>query len=94
MRGLVQCPNCLTRRVIILKKLHYAIFMVISMAVAVYCICYILTQGQSGITDMVTVGGAMLFTITSIIFTVKVLGPKKADVLCIRCGFRFKSSKY
>jgi hypothetical protein len=43
--------------------------------------------------DIVTVGGSMLFTITTIILAVKITASGKADVLCTRCGFRFKTNK-
>jgi NADH:ubiquinone oxidoreductase subunit 6 (subunit J) len=94
MRKLVQCPNCISYKVILLKRLHYSIFLAVSATIALYCIWFLLTDRDSGVMEITIVGGAMLFTILTIVLTVKLTGPKKADVLCTRCGFRFKTSKY
>jgi hypothetical protein len=77
-----------------LKKLHYSILMTVAAMLAFYCIWYVLTRGDSGMTDTITLGGAMLFTIATVIIALKVAGPKKADVLCTRCRFCFKTGKY
>ncbi|MBW4891887.1 hypothetical protein KXQ82_19340 [Mucilaginibacter sp. HMF5004] len=94
MKPRVQCPNCLSYRVIIITKNHYIILSAISVIIVAVCGFLILTGNDAGLAGIVIVGGAMTTAITSVVFLVKVFRFTKADAMCVRCGFKFKTGKY
>ncbi len=90
----VQCPNCISYRVIIFKKLHLGILLAITGTLMLYCAWNLLTEFEIEFVSFIMLIAGITTAIINTIIIVKLTGPKKADVLCVRCGFLFKTSRY
>lgn len=88
-----QCPNCISYRVVILRRAHYAIFLIVSAIAGITGGLALLTGSDYELMGVITVFGTFVFSAIALMLVVKIFLYKKPDAFCLKCRFRFNLGK-